>query len=208
MAQEALDKKSVEYIVQNMDTMPRSHIMKHLGISSNTLYRYIWKYGGSRSGWKNWRNPELDKKVIELYADHTNPEIAKMTGATIHQICRIRAKYKLRKSAELREELKKKSLDMCHSIEVQERAFTKIRKMRKADEMRMNSGEQPIYNWKHRKMHSKAAYMAAWYQCKENNYFRNDEEPYTLYYDSETTRSNKEKYFANKYGLKFEQADE
>ena len=44
--------------------------------------------------------------------------------------------------------------------------------------------------------------------CKRRGYFCFRDEPYTLYYDGGTTRSPEERYFTEKYGLRFMEADD
>lgn len=51
------------------------------------------------------------------------------------------------------------------------------------------------------------ARQTVWRMVAKRNYFQAEGEPFTLYYDGETNRVSTEAYLANKYGLRFIQAD-
>jgi hypothetical protein len=201
-----IPQEKIDFVVAHMNDMPRIQISRAVGISIGSLYRIIRYYGGRTDGWDKPRSKELDKKVISLYADYSNPEIMKMTGASLHQLCRIRDKYGLKKSVETIYRIRKDLLNIAHSPETRAKAEKKWRALRKYDEYLINSGMKPKTHYRPRKWGVKA-YSSAWAQCKNNNYFMLDE-PYVLYYDSQTRRTRFEELITQRYGIKFKQADE
>ena len=207
MFTQKIEQSKIDFIVAHMDDMPRAKLVRETGISACTAYRIIRQHGGKTDGWSKPRSKELDKNVIALYTDHSNPEIISLTGASLQQICRIRDKYALKKSDELVKKIKDKAMAKAHTPEVKAKAAKTWKRHHRYDEVLTLSGQKPLRNFKPRKWHNMDAYRAAWAQCKNNNYFMLDK-PYVLYYDSETRRTKYEELLSNRHGLQFREADD
>lgn len=159
-----------------------------------------------------WRSkvPGLTEKVLELYPTMSSREIHDITGFALSSIIRCARNNNLKHTKEAQARIdayvrmkRKEGLKNRNLHKLSE----KVKTTRKMESWRVRSGLRQETKYKVRITPKKVQY-AMYHLFKKYNYFYDTVDSHTLYYDSQTKRSSNEQYYIDKYGLKFEQADE
>ena len=154
--------------------------------------------------------PGLTEKVLDLYPTMSSREIHEATGFAKSSIIRCARKNNLKHTEEAQarinayvynrrqEGLKKRDLSKLGE---------KIKTIRRIESWRVRSGMRKETKYKVC-ITPKKVQQAMFHLARKHNYFYDTVDDAIMYYDSQTRRTKREQYFVNKYGIRFEQADE
>lgn len=150
-------------------------------------------------------------KIIELYPNHTSREIASMLSISRTTVNFYARKNNIIHSAEFRGAIHERVLSSLNSDAAKKkRKATQQQKKRRLymmERFRLMSGDKQKTKVHISKVSVGARKIISKY-INKYNYFQVEDEPFTLYYDSETKRTRTEKYVTEKYRIKFIPADD
>lgn len=196
-----------EYIVEHYGKIPVLEMAKMFGVCDMTIYKLLKKEGvDTRKHHVPLQKEEIEK-VIELYPNTPNEEIARIVNRKIWEILRVKKLYKLKKSHEYIHSVRVENLkkvDRAKSLAAAQAGFRKKYKRAVFEKL---SGMKPTTKLKVSLIPRRIS-MIIYNIKRRHNYFQVEGEPYTFYYDEDTKRSNKEEYYINKYEFKFKKAEE
>jgi len=202
-------KEIEDYVIAHINDRPRTKVAEHCGISLATVYRIVREHGGELRSELTKKRDGIEKQITELYPSKSLSEIAKEVGVGKTTVGRWVKKLNLQHTPDTIKRLKQKTsknLD-CARRNIDYTVVQKKRsRTRRIEEWRVKSGLPQQTKFKI-KIIPKRVYQAMWHLKSKYDYFF-DTDSTTLYYDSQTNRRPNEQYYINKYGIKFERADE
>mgnify|MGYP006928588624 FL=1 len=153
--------------------------------------------------------PGLTEKVLELYPTMSSREIHDVTGFALSSIIRCARKNNLKHTEEAQARIGAYVRERRQDGQ-RRRDYSKLSKKvsntRTMEAWRVRSGLKKETKYKVR-ITPKRVQCAMYHLSRKYDYFYETVDDTTLYYDSRTKRAN-EQYYVDKYGIKFEQADE
>lgn len=202
-------KEIVDYVIEHINDRPRTKVAEHCGISLATLYRIVRENGGEIRSELTKKRDGIEEQISKMWLTMSASEIAKELGVGKTTVARWARRLGLHHTQETIKRLQDKTswrLDYARR-QLNYKAISKKRsRTRKMDEWRVMSGLPQQTKFKI-KVIPKRVYQAMWSLSDKYNYFFETDSA-TLYYDSQTRRRPNEQYYIDKYGIKFEQADE
>ena len=159
------------------------------------------------------RIPGIEENVIKLYPAMSLREVADKLHCGRSTVKRYADRNNLKHTPETEKRLHEKSvlnnLRRCLAI-------------RSIDYGKMSSSRKRLFQMEYarelvglsRKSHlrlsrvTSKARVVIWRLCKVYDYYYDRDYPYTVWYDSATKRNQNERYYTEKYGIKFEQGSE
>lgn len=151
------------------------------------------------------------QKIIELYPTHSASEIGDIIGLNRSRVNAYASKYGIKHTEEAWKRIKHDGAMKgvaAHKAKSWQRAADKRRRTYKMEMLRLLSGQEK----QTKIIISVLSYKCRWRMimlCNTFNYFRDEDiNKAVVYYDKETRRSARaEKYAAEKYGIKFVNAE-
>jgi len=154
---------------------------------------------------------EKVRKILELYPTHRAKEIAAMLGIGKTAVNNYAKMHGIKHDIKLQNEIYQERIYNLTNPEKKEKKRQSQSKGKKhlfkMERLRVMQGLPQKTKVRISFLPRALSLIVSKYVHKYN-YFRFEDEPYTLYYDSETRRTKTESYLTGKYGLKFQQADE
>lgn len=153
--------------------------------------------------------PGLTEKVLELYPTMSSREIHDVTGFALSSIIRCARNNNLKHTDEAQARINayvRRRRREGQRKRNYKKLSEKITSIRKVEAWRVRSGLKKETKYKVR-ITPKRVQQAMYHLSKKYNYFYDTVDNQTLYYDSQTKRTN-EQYYIDKYGIRFVQADE
>jgi len=201
---------AVRYVLEHINDRPRTRVAQAAGISMTTLYRIIRKHGGDMRYDLSTRNGCVIELVKQYYRDMSAMEIAEKFGVSKGRVNKWARRLGLRHSPDTEARIKEKS--RLSAISARDKidyaaAARKAKAKRRLDEMRVWEGRPQKTRFRLRCIPTKT-YKAKWYLINRYGYFDFPDEPCTLYHDDETRRTDREKYFTDRYHLTFKEAEQ
>lgn len=197
-----LTQEQINYIKEHLNDFPRKDVARKIGITINTLYRYVREFGGES---KPIISEETKAEIARLYPTKTAREICGLLGITMSSVIWQAKKLGLTHNDETKRRIRQNRhspLKRYWNEETYAKNGKKHHLLYKREELRVMSGKPQQTCIRLRKLTSKAL-NAKIYLRKSHNYFYSKGEPFVLCYDNETKRSKKEEYYANKFGFTF-----
>lgn len=196
-----------EYIVEHYGKIPVLEMAKKFGVCDMTIYKLLKKEGvDTRKHYVPLRKEEIEK-VIELYPNTSNEEIARVINRTLGTIKRLQRLYGLKKTSEYKYSARIDNLKKTDPAKVKLAAKIGFQKKYRRAVFEKLSGMKPTTKMRVAILPNRV-YSAMYRLRRVYNYFLVDGEPYTLYYDKDTKRCKREDYYFNKYRIKFVKAEE
>lgn len=198
----SLTQWQLDYIKEHLNDFPRTDVAKQAGVTINTLYKYIRAWGGES---KPIISEEHKAEIVRLYPTMTAREISDQLGLTMSSVIWQAKRQGLVHNEETQRRIKDirySSLKRYWNEETYAKNGKRHHLLYKREEIRVMSGKPQQTNIKLRKL-TQRALTAKTYLRKTHNYFYSKGEPFVLCYDSETKRSKKEEYYADKFGFVF-----
>lgn len=199
----ALTTEQRDYIVAHINDRPRTAVAKAAGISMTMLYRVVRMYGGEMAYERTRRNPQHVEIVKKYYPTMTGSEIEAKFGVlkgraekiayqlgikhTPETMERIRRKMEVVRR-EARANIDHKAAGRRHSVCYKMEYYRKWEGKPQKTKLRLAETSYRVYK-------------AKWHLITRHGYIETTD-AYTLMYDKDTQRMN-EKYYTEKYGLKF-----
>lgn len=195
------------YIVEHYGKVPVLKMAAKFGVCDMTIYRII-KSGGvdTKKHYVPLQKEELEK-VIELYPNTPNKEIARIINRKLGTIKHLKRLYGLKKTPEYKYLARIDNLKKADPAKVRIAAKIGFQKKYKRAVFEKLSGMKPTTKMKVTIL-PKRIYSVMYRLRRIYNYFLVKGEPYTLYYDKDTKRCKREDYYFNKYRIKFAKAEE
>ena len=202
-------KEIEDYVIAHINDRPRTLVAQHCGISMSTVYSIVRANGGELKSELTKKHEGIEDQITRMWPTMSASEIAKELGIGKTSAARWAKKLGLHHTPETIRRLQMKfslKLDYIKRQMDYNAIHAKRSRSRRIDEWRVMSGLPQRTKFKVRTIPRKV-YAAMWNLQHKYNYFF---EPgtSTLYYDSQTDRRPNEQYYIDKYGIKFEQADE
>ena len=193
-----------DYIVAHINDRPRTAVAKSAGVSITTLYRVVRMYGGEMRHDLSRRNPQHVEIVEKYYPTMTGSEIEAKFGILKGRAEKIAHELGIEHTPKTMERIRKKmevvrrearaNIDykaagrrhsVCYKMEYYRKWENKPQKTR----LRLAETSSKVYK-------------AKWHLVTRYGYIETTD-AYTLMYDKDTRRRMNEKYYTEKYGLKF-----
>lgn len=197
------------YVIAHINDRPRAAVARAAGISTDSMYRIVRANGGELRHDLATRCEGIEETVRRHYPAMTASEISARFGYSKKRVNVWARRLGVRHSPETEERIRREQL--AQLAEARERADRKAahekwRRRRRMDELRVLGGQPQQTRFRFAAMPVQAR-QTVWRMVAKRNYFQAEGDPFTLYYDGETSRVPTEDYLANKYGLRFIQAD-
>lgn len=202
-----IPQQAVEYVAAHINEHPRAKIAEEAGISISKLYEVIHQLGGNiKRAPSKEEKMALERAVRELYPSMTANEIATKMGVTKSRVLRVANRVGVKHSEETNERILQENVRRMvvngNNPECHAKRAAKFKRKRKAEIVRVMSGMKRETRMKLR-LAPKKMWLAMNRLIRRYRYFRVESEPYTLYYDSMTTRHKMERRFTERYGISF-----
>lgn len=201
------------YILAHLNDRPRMEVARKAGVSVATVYRLVRENGGEMLENRNRRNPEWVRIVREYYPTMAGHEIERRFGISPNRANKIAQDLGLKHAPETEARLQHEKAERLRTNRAkidQKAKVAKWKARRRLDQFRVWQGIPQRTNFRFPSMTARA-YKAKHYLMRTYGYLACEDEPYTLFYDSETKRrsydgrkNGTESYYAQKYHLKFE----
>lgn len=204
-----IPKETVDYVIAHINDRPRRKVAEQCGICISTLYRIIRENGGEMRHDLCCKREGVEDIIRELWPTMTASEISQKTGISKSVVLRWHRRLGVEHTAETKERIVRKRDETFRLAKprIDQAKRTKTWKhTRLMDEWRVWGGQPQKTRFKI-KLIPKRVYRVMWYLQSKYNYFFENDRP-VMYFDSQTQRTAKESYFAEKYGVRFEQADD
>lgn len=194
------------YVIAHINDRPRAAVARAAGVSVYTVYRLVREHGGELRHDLSTKREGIEETVRRHYPTMTAGEISARFGYSKTRVNVWARRLGVRHSPETEERIRREQL--AQLAEARERADRKAahEKWRRMDELRVLGGQPQQTRFRFAAMPVQAR-QTVWRMVAKRNYFQAEGDPFTLYYDGETSRVPTEDYLANKYGLRFIQAD-
>ena len=202
-------KEIEDYVIAHINDRPRTNVAEHCGISLGTVYRIVRKNGGEIKSELTKKRDGIEEQIVNMYPTMSSSEIAKELGIGKTTVARWARRLGVHHTQETIMKLQDKTswrLDYARRQLDYKAIHKKRSRTRRMEEWRVLSGLPQQTKFKV-KVIPERIYKAMWTLSKKYNYFF-DRDSAILYYDSQTKRRPNEQYYVDKYGIKFEQADE
>lgn len=211
-----LSEEQKRYIKENVNYRPRKELARKVGISYNSLLRWVHIYGGEIDKDSFETRVELRGKIRELYKTNSASEIASILGLSRASVNGYVNRMHLhREEGETKERLRKKSERnhmYLHTDDAKKKKAIALKNQIRRDFRNIISGKKPITKryycpYPHRTS------LALNHLCYKYGYFLPPKEGRTAnpiaYYDKDTKRLSRkrEEYYENKYHIEFVCAD-
>lgn len=206
---EKLPKETIDCVIAHINDRPRRKVAERCGISISTLYRIIRENGGELRHELCYKHDGIEDTIRELWPTMTAREIAQKTGISKSVVLRWHQRLGVEHTTETNERIARERDETFRIAKLNMDQVKRVktwRHTRRMDEWRALGGMPQKTKFKVRLVPQRI-YRAMWYlQDKYNYFFENDRT--VMYYDSQTTRAKNERYFTEKHGIRFEQADD
>lgn len=202
-------KEIEDYVIEHTNDRPRTKVAEHCGISMGTMYRIVRRNGGELRSELTKKRDGIEGQISEMWLTMSASEIAKELGVGKTTVARWARKLGLHHTQDTIKRLQEKAtwkLDYARRQLDYKAIHKKRSRTRKMDGWRVMSGLPQQTRFKI-KVIPKRVYQTMWTLSNKYNYFFETDSA-TLYYDSQTKRRPNEQYYIDKYGIKFERADE
>lgn len=198
-----LTEEQKSYIVEHINDRPRTAVAKAAGVSMTMLYRIVRMYGGEMRHDLSRRNPQHVEIVKKYYPTMTGSEIQTRFGIQKNRADKIANELGIKHTPDTQERIRQKIQDNItnnrHKIDFKELGHK--RSVRYKMEYYRKWEGKPQKTKLRLAETSYKVYKAKWNLIKRHGYIETTD-AYTLMYDKDTQRMN-EKYYTEKYGLKF-----
>lgn len=159
------------------------------------------------------RIPGIEENVINLYPTMSLREVADKLHCGRSTVKRYADRNNLKHTPETGKRLHEKSVlnNLRRCLATRSIDYGKMSRSRKRLFQMEYARELVGLN---RKSHlrlsrvTSKARVVIWRLCKVYDYYYDRDYPYTVWYDSATKRNQNERYYTEKYGIKFEQGSE
>lgn len=201
-------KEVEDYIVAHINNRPRTKVAKDCGVCMSTLYRIIRQHGGELRHDLSTKHENIEETIRKLWPTMTASEIAKATGISRSVVIRWKGRLGVKHSPETESRIKQQRDEKFRLAKLtmdRSKMAASWKHTRRMDEWRALGGMKQKTKFKIKVMPNKI-YRVMWYLQKKYNYFFENDNS-VVYFDSVTTRAKNEKYFIEKYGIRFEEAD-
>lgn len=198
-----ITKEQRKYIVAHINDRPRTAVARAAGVSMSAMYRIVRECGGSMLYERTRRNPWHVELVKKYYPTMTGSEIETRFGILKGRAEKIANELGIKHTPETMERIRKK-MDVVrrearanidykaagrrHSVCYKMEYYRKWEGKPQKTKLRLAETSYKVYK-------------AKWNLIKRHGYIETTD-AYTLMYDKDTQRMN-EKYYTEKYGLKF-----
>lgn len=202
-------KEIEDYVIAHINDRPRIKVAQHCGIAISTVYSIVRAHGGEIKSELTKKRDGIEEQITRMWPTMSASEIAKELGIGKVSAARWARKLGLQHTPETIRRLQMKAslkIDYAKRQMDYKAVHRKRSRSRKVDEWRVMSGLPQRTKFKIKLIPDKV-YKTMWHLQKKYNYFFEPGRA-TLYYDSQTDRRPNEQYYIDKYGIKFEQADE
>jgi len=198
-----ITKEQRKYIVAHINDRPRTAVARAAGVSLSAVYRIVHEQGGIMQYERTRRNPYHVELVKKYYPTMTGSEIEARFGILKGRAAKIANELGIRHTPETMERIKKK-------MEVVRREARANIDYKAAGRRHSVCYKMEYYRkWEGKPQKTKLrlaetsykVYKAKWHLITRHGYIETTD-AYTLMYDKDTQRMN-EKYYTEKYGLKF-----
>lgn len=147
--------------------------------------------------------------IRQLYPTNTPSEIAKMTGRAYSFVVKWARKCGLEHDEATKERIRRQAIHNLtkrsnYAPEILKRRSETFKQLWRKEELRVKYGLQRQTRLRLRTMptkHRKARNQL----LARYGYLYDEETPFCLYYDAETRRAKREKYYIEKYGFEFKE---
>lgn len=205
-----LTKEEQNYIIEHCQDSPLT-IARYLGCSKNAVYHWLNRYCPNIVSEREQERERRRNIVKDMYPTHSASEIAKLLGISRHSVLGIAQRLGVQHDATTNIRLKKENVAALLRPEVTAKRIALLRRTIKTEQFRINSGEPQRTKRKFKSVSNKSLCTRN-YLVRAYNYFYDKDygELLTIFYDKETRRLplDREKYYSEKYHLKFEQGEE
>ena len=205
-----ITQDTIEFIRQNVDTSNRRALAKQLGISRHIFYKILRQHNIEYENRFKYHKTHYEELVAKHYPNMSGYEIAKKFGVSATSVFRWARKLGVKHTLQTVNRLKDKriaSASYACDAQARKKATETMRRKRRADILRLMSGLPQETNLKISFVPKRTMKCICRLKSKYN-YFQDVKVggDYTLYYDSDTTRSPREDYYVRRYRLAFVQA--
>ncbi len=212
-----LTEEQKQYLREHINDRPRIELARKLNISYSNLLHWVHKLGGDIDYDSFRTNDEFRNKVKTLYETMSISEVAEALHCKKTSVMSVVCRMHLhRNNDNARKRLREKSnanIKIAMGSDKVKARASKMRRQIRVDMIRIKSGEKPLTN-RYYRMYPAKTQISLNNLCCKYNYFmfpnvRDRKEP-IAFYDSNTRRlsAKREQYYIEKYGIRFEQADE
>lgn len=185
---------------------------RKFGCTEGAVYYWLRAYHGN--SFLEMKKKDRERKVEFIRKEYPNTsasEIGNELGITRQAVCRIARRLGVRHTDETVRKLHDKSVSAAHTEEARKRRKESITKTLRVDKFRAMSGMKQKTKRRFKVVPSKC-FCARNYLTSRYNYFYDKDIGILLliFYDKETKRLpiEREKYYSDKYGIQFRNADE
>lgn len=201
-----ISQQSIDYIAAHIKDYPRYKVAKAAGVSLSKMYDVIRQLGGNIQRMPSKEETlSLEQAVRRLYPTMTASEIASKMGCGKNRVLKVAKRLGVKHSEETNERILRENVRRMvkgQDTECYAKRAAKYKRKRKADIVRVMSGMKQETRMKLR-LAPKKMWLAMNRLIRKYKYFRVEGEPYTLYYDSMTTRHKMERKYTDSYGISF-----
>ena len=201
-------KEVEDYVVAHINDRPRAKVAKDCGVCMSTLYRIIRQHGGELRHDLSTKHENIEETIRELWPTMTASEISKATGISRSVVIRWKGRLGLKHSSETESRIKEQRAEKFRLAKLtmdRSKMAASWMHTRSMDDWRALGGMKQKTKFKIKVVPNKT-YRVMWYLSKKYNYFFENDKT-TVYFDSMTARTKNEKYFIEKYGIRFEEVD-
>lgn len=207
---EQITEGMIDYIRQNIDTSSRRALARQLGLSRYKFYKLLRQHNIEYENRFKYHKTHYEELVVKYYPNMSGYEIAKKFGVSATSVFRWARKLGVKHTPQTIKRLKDKCIDSASyacNAQARKKATETMRRKRRADILRLMSGLPQETNLKISFVPKRTMKCICRLKSKYN-YFQDVKVggDYTLYYDSDTTRSPREDYYVRRYRLAFVQA--
>lgn len=198
-----ITKEQRKYIVAHINDRPRIAVARAAGVSLSAVYRIVHEQGGIMQYERTRRNPYHVELVKKYYPTMTGSEMQARVGILKGRAERIAHELGIEHTPDTLERIKNKMA----VVRREARANIDYKAVGHKHAVRYKMEYYRKWEGKPQKTKLRLAetsykvYKAKWHLVKRHGYIETTD-AYTLMYDKDTQRMN-EKYYTEKYGLKF-----
>ncbi len=193
------------YILAHLNDRPRIRVAEAAGVSANTVYRLVKRYGGIVDHSLSTADERREEIVKAEYPHKSAREIAIEYGFSKSTVVRIVHKYNLKHTQEaarrIEEKVNKALTGPCppdsYAIGKEKR-----RRKRKMDTFRVLSGMPQQTGYRIRILPVRTQ-KAIWFLCKRYGYSKSSHNSVVMLYDEATRRAKNERIYTERYGIEF-----
>lgn len=206
-----LTEEQIQYIKEHPEESSYGMADK-FGCSVQTIYARLHSFHGDKIFEERRREQERRRNGVKrLYPTHSASEVAKALGMSKHSVNHMAKRMGIKHTDETSERLVREGVALLAKPETIAKRLNKLRRTIRTEQFRIINGEKPKTKRRFKTV-SRRSICTRNYLRRMYNYFYDKDyrELLTLFYDGDTKRlpEERERYYSEKYHIKFVQADE